>query len=147
VHSGQGTSNPSPSPSPVSSTVVATVGVGLVVFALLIGHWLTTPFDDWVTLDAPAVLPEGVVEDDLPASARFECSQPLGTATEPVASSQAREAMTVQTLSRTPCDSPRVQFRVLGLVNLMVIALLLVGTLVIWMRRGRPAAMGSVGAA
>jgi hypothetical protein len=125
---------------------VATVAVGLVVFALVIGHWLTTPFDDWVTLDAPAVLPEGVVEDDLPASARFECSQPLGSATDPVASTQAREAMTIQTLSRAPCDSPRVQFRVLGLANLLVVALLLVGTLVIWMRRGRPTAMGPAGA-
>ena len=122
------------------------MALSLVVFALVIGRWLTTPFDDWVPLDAPAVLPSGVAEDDLPASARFECSQPLGAAAEPVASTQARDAMTVQSLSRTPCEDARGQRRVLGLVDLVVIALAFVGTLAIWGRRGRPSTAPLVGA-
>ena len=107
---------------------------GLVVFAFVIGRWLTTPFDDWVPLDAPDELPAGVVEDDLPASARFTCSQPLGTDSEALASDQAEEALAIQALSRPPCDGPRTQHRVVGLVDLAVAALVFVVALVVWRR-------------
>ena len=95
---------------------------------------MTTPFDDWVPLDAPDELPDGVVEDDLPASARFECSQPLGSDSEALASDQAEEALAIQGLARPPCDGPRTQHRVVGLIDLAVIALAFVATLVVWRR-------------
>ena len=116
---------------------------GLIVFALVIGRWMTTSFDDWVPLDAPAALPAGVVEDDLPDSARFVCSQPLGSGADAVASDQAQEALRIQSLSRTPCDGPRAQHRVLGVVDLVVMALAFVATLVLWRRpsaRSEPSA-------
>jgi len=118
---------------------VVLVLAGLVVFALVIGRWMTTPFDDWVPLNAPEALPSGVVEDDLPASARFECSPPLGSDSEAVASDQAEEALSIQGLSRTPCDGPRAQYRVVGLIDLGVIAIVFVATLVVWRRPKAPA--------
>ena len=114
--------------------------VALVVLALVIGRWLTTSFDDWVPLVAPAVLPEGVVQDDLPDSAAFECSAPLGAAEDPVATDQAEEAMAVQSLSRAPCEGLRLQRSVLGILDLLVIGIALAGTFVIRGRRRRSAA-------
>lgn len=138
MHEGPGTSDGSTSSA--TSKVPAVVAVTLVVVALVIGRWLTTPFDDWVPLNAPAVLPAGVAADDLPDAAHFTCSQLIGTASDPVASAQAREALTTQSLSRAPCDGFRVQRQVLGVADLALIGLLFVGTLAIWARQRRPSA-------
>ena len=78
----------------------------------------------------------------LPASLRttclprhgLTCSQPLGTDSEALASDQAEEALAIQGLSRPPCDGPRTQHRVVGLVDLAVAALAFVVTLVVWRR-------------
>lgn len=110
------------------------VVAGLLVLGMVIGRWMTTPFDDWVPLDAPDELPSGVAEDDLPAAARFECARPFG-APEAIASAQAEEALSIQALSRPPCEGPRAQHRLVGLLNLVVIALACFGTFMVWRRR------------
>lgn len=116
------------------STVPIVVLVGALLFALVIGRWMTTSFDDWVPLNPPEVLPTGIVEADLPDAARFECSAPVGAEPAARASAQAEEALELQTLSRTPCDDSRTQHRVVGALDLVVILSASIATIVIWRR-------------
>jgi hypothetical protein len=115
-------------------TTALIVGVvGLAVFALVLGRWLTTPFDDWVPLDPPRELPFGVAQEDLPASAHFECSAAIGgSGPDATATAQADEALAIQSLSRPPCDGIRTEHRVIGLMDFALIALGYVIALVIW---------------
>lgn len=125
-------------------TAMIAVLASLVVVALVIGRWMTTPFEDSVPLKAPGVLPSGVVRDDLPASAVFECSQPLGSSSEATASDEAKEALVIQRPARPPCEGARAQYRIVGLIDLAVLALAFVATLVFWRRRKQAEASPSL---
>ncbi len=91
---------------------IAAIVVGAVLVLVAVGVWAATPFDDHV----PLVLPDGVevpAPDELPEAARFECSGLLSSAKEPEPSNEAVEALDVQELERTPCDSIQDQRRIL----------------------------------
>lgn len=110
--------------------------VALLVFAAVIARWLTTPFDDWVPLVAPADLPAEIIVDDLPHAAQFECSAPFGEAEASVATEQAIDALELQALVREPCSEIRSQHRAVGSVNIAVSLGLLGVSVVVWRRRG-----------
>jgi hypothetical protein len=111
------------------------IGLGVIGFVLALGFWAATPFDDWVPLDRPSVLPDGVNDADLPASAHFTCSSMLVSDRASTATAQARSAVELQTLLRTPCDDARNERRALALVDLALVAAVVAAIALVTHRR------------
>src|SRR3954452_13630562 len=78
------------------------VGVGVIIFVLVVARWLTTPWNDWVPLTPQTELPAGIAVDQLPAAAHYRCSAVLDS-NAATATDQAVDAQSHQDLSREPC--------------------------------------------
>ncbi len=111
------------------ASVVA--AVLLLLFTVVIGLWMVSPFDDWVPLVPPRQLPADIGPDALPAAAHYRCSAPFAGRHEASITKQASHALELQTLSREPCDEAWPQRRMLALTDL-VISLGLLVVLAVW---------------
>ena len=122
------------------STVPLLVGVGAVVFVLVVARWLMTPWDDWVPLAPHQDIPAEITVDDLPTAARYRCAAVLDSNTA-TATDQAVVAQTHQDLTREPCSGFRTQRKVVGGVDVAVGLAVLVGALVVSRPRSAPSSV------
>ena len=117
----------------VSRARVVTVVV-LLLFTVVVGRWMVTPFDDWVPLVMPKQLPAGVYPNGIPTAAHYRCSAPFAGQDKASITNQASRALELQTLSREPCNDIWPQRRILAIADL-ILSLGLFVSLGIWWSR------------
>lgn len=125
----------------VSRARVVTVVV-LLLFTVVVGRWMVTPFDDWVPLVMPKQLPAGVDPNGIPTAAHYRCSAPFAGQDKASITNQASRALELQTLSREPCNDIWPQRRILAIADLILSLGLFVSLGIWWLRPKTTKAQG-----